>query len=717
MKKILSIVIILSVVLLSFTLPVHATEGTDLVYEIDFSNGSLGDWTAFATSASNLSISTLVYNGVQYGNQTYLKLANIAQKWQSPTLNIYSYIKSKGAGTYHVLINAAQVGNGVYPTQEYTKMMIRGTKVNSFIKYTGGNYLTSISSEHYLFANANLGYDGIEFTAITGSFKVLDTDLIDNNDVFNLCLDGLPIGTDSALYISSVRIVKFDEENITNGKFECGLDGWRSWSDLAYARPTHQGYTDYTGDRTLDVTEFENTSNLFYGRFIRTKTYGGIATNVDQILSFYGPGSYTISLSMRMERLPNTENQSLNFYFSSQNNYHKWLGSETVCESSVWHTINLTFTLSETDYNQLDPENQCVYFRIESPKGTASAYNGSYNNYTAYEIANDVTIYSIREVELSVPIPVEGSSISNFKIYNTDIDEDENFFEINGNNKGIEKSHTTLDDKYLLFNGIIEENEYTLPYGTSPYFDYFENGNDKVSYYISNPSVLTIDNNRNINIHNIGTTDFIIRIGRSNVELSYTIHIAKAVSNFRGYGQIYPGLCWAACGKMLGYHSIANSQGALSLSMNIKLIDIVIDLGYNAYEHPDEDTGQKNEQILVCGTEVAGYLYDAYNINFNYIGYSEIQSFTVESIVQKIDNDVPLVCEFRWNNNGRGHVAIAMGYYKNTDDSYSLLFFDPYLNSNCGGYRSRTYYFLTHQRGLQNHIDEHWTSTHYLAMQ
>lgn len=283
-KGYVAIILIFSLLftLLTAFITVEATAET--VYYHNFNTDGLGNenygyWHAFpANGGPELAVSLFETYPGEYLSETdtYLRVRNITKSWYSPCLNVYNIFKNNGAGTYFISIKVACKGEFSYGDKG-TSIVIRGASSadkNSFIKLqSNGTYYKTLGSEYYLYQNQAYSMDGIAWSEITGTVKILKTDITRANGTFNLCLSNLPVGIDEEMYVESVKIVKYDEEQITNGNFSSNLDGWCVWTDKAYSQPMHQGYTDYTGDASLQCKlDYENS--FLYGRYVRTTTYG-----------------------------------------------------------------------------------------------------------------------------------------------------------------------------------------------------------------------------------------------------------------------------------------------------------------------------------------------------------------------------------------------------------------------------------------------------------
>lgn len=721
-KKLISFALCMCVffTLLTSFIVVHAQVNT--VYEHNFNEDGLGDWTVFPAHSASVKVAKFeTYKDSYLDDNYYLRFSYVKQSWYSPCLNIYNIIKNSGAGTYHVSMKVAMRGICEYQDSLGTHLLIRGESsddVNSFIKdRNNGNYFATIGSEHGLWPNTVYGMDGVAWTDVTGTFKVQESDLIRDNGVFNLCLSNLPTDDKVILYVEKVKIIKYDNKQITNGDFTNNFDGWCVWTDRAFSTPIHQGSIKYEGDKSLTLG-YEQDKSFFYGSFVRTKTYGSVATSVDPILSFYGPGEYTLSMKIKMERLPNTLKNHLTFFFTKEmGKAHFTIGKQTILENTGWRTIILNFTLTEEAYKRLDPDNSRVHFRIQSPTEDIGEYNGSFES--RGKLDDKVTIYDIADVKLTAKT-VQGSVKDN-EIYiskdNGEKIEEETFTDSNNGERGYIFSLLNTDESsvYPINNSGYKVN-LKLPNGIHPTFE------------TSNRNAFIADSDGKIQINSPGTASLTINIGRYNYSKTFVISVAKTVDNFTGFAQLQSGNCWAACAKMCAYQYSAQNSVALT-SKNRSLASAISACNELYGKANSLWAGERIANYYLNSSESAYTKYDTYNtlntgMKVRYYNADEgitynPSTMSANELIDKINNNIPVVCSFRWPDSDSptgydGHVAVAMGYYYN-NSTLNILFFDPCKGGNYskGGFRYKSYNSLF-SSGLQSHSGEFWSDAYYL---
>lgn len=331
MKRIFTCITVVAVVfcaLFAFGLTAQAASNETLVYSNDFSSGSAG-WYQFGTNSGSLSV-----------ENEELRMSNHTQAWFSPAYDMYSLLKSYGAGTYWFQISVKYTGDATDTAGAY--MNIRGNGSNSFLSNYSGNYLTAISSRIYLQEDV--------WATFYGSVKILASDFTTagNSTTMVLCVDGIPYGSNVELFIDDVKIYRMDDTCITNSSFNSGLVGWRPWCN--------------TGDDAIGA-DMITSYDMFYGRYLRVEKYGSIACNVDQILSYYGPGTYTLSFRMWSAYLGDNSSGNFDVYFSrGTSEYHYRIGGVNLKDNTDLFTF--TVNITEEIYNNFRADLNEVFFRL-----------------------------------------------------------------------------------------------------------------------------------------------------------------------------------------------------------------------------------------------------------------------------------------------------------------------------------------------------------------
>ena len=470
--------------------PITAEAATaSILYENDFES-SIEGWTALGTSNSYLSRTT----EASYGSGSYsLKLAHHYDTWYSPQFNLYPLMKSMGPGTY--AFTADVMADGTYTQADFDAvyLMIRGNSQqdeNSFIKEDASdNYLKRISN--------CVRIQPSQWSTFTGSIKVLASDLTRDTGNFMFCVDGIPAGNIN-VYMDNVRIWRLSDEGITNGTFSDGVIGWRSW-------------TEYTTPMPLTID-----SSLF-AKYIRVAEYGSIACNVDQILSYYGPGRYTLSFSMRVDNASESATPFIFYLTSNFTQYHQWIHQQVITLNSGWQAISIT--IDATTFALLNPDEKEVHFRIQCPEQERPPYH---------------TEYSIDNVSLT-PAPVTALG---------DLPEGEQPMAVG-------------QQLQLPSPGIIPN--YTP---------------GRLDWYSSNPSIATVNASGVVSGHAPGTVTITAKARSGGATSSCTVAVKQLIDGFVDYGQEQLHQCWAACAKMLAAQYIRNTNGDNSRLHNSLANDI-----------------------------------------------------------------------------------------------------------------------------------------------
>ncbi len=603
MKKVIAkfiVVVILSTLFngLNFSLTTFASAGV-VVYEEDFEH-DMGNWEALNGVGVMSRTTEFAYSG-SYS----LKLSDHNITWMSPSINLYSIIKNHGAGTYHFSIRAMYEG-GYDDTYQDTYMMIRGKSSrdeNSFIECDieySGDYFKRISSPQNV--------DERRWKLITGSVKVLDSDIARTSGNFILCLDGLPDASNIDIYIDAVKIVKFDEEEITNGDFSAGVDGWRSWSE-----------TEVYGNHLSQ----ESISGETFGKYLRIETYGSIATNVDQILSYYGSGKYTLSFKIRVEQASD-ENEPFTFYLSSNfSNYHKWIGQKKISEDSSWITLSYTFEISEYEFmNQLRPDEKEVHFRIQAP-------------------AAGISEYCLKDVELC---PLANNNFSIAVDTGT-----------NPENGSVAKCNVV---------------------NASPL-----NAPSRVMWESSNESIATIDRNGYVYAKRRGTITITATSRSGNLVKTINYNVLMPNYEVPNFVQVQCGQedekqCWAACVKMITKYYLL-SEGTDTMYTTGTLEENLVSAGLETGKTANDAIDNKRETLFNYYTNNVPTGAVLLDIN------CDTECPTVDEIITALYNNVPF--EIQGNSTSGGHAVVAYGFYYDDNNNFMLKVYDPAKNNNTGG--------------------------------
>ena len=591
MKKKISLLLAIAVLFTAISALLAPLEtqaaSASVLYENSFESNMDG-WTALGTSNAYLSRTT----EASYGSGSHsLKLAHHYDTWYSPQLNLYPLMKAMGPGTYAFTIDV--MADGTYTKDDFDAvyLMIRGNSQedeNSFIQEDSShNYLKRISNCVYI--------ESSQWCTFTGSVKVLASDLTRDTGNFMFCVDGIPSGNIN-VYIDNVRIWRLSDEGITNGTFSDGMIGWRSWTE--YATPT---------PLTID-------SSLF-AKYIRIAEYGSIACNVDQILSYYGPGRYTLSFSMRVDNASESETPFIFYLTSNFTQYHQWIHQQVITPNSGWKTISITLTIDTTIFALLNPDEKEVHFRIQCPEQERPPYH---------------TEYSIDNVSLT-PVPVTAL----------------------GNLPEGEQPMAVGQQLQLPSPGIIPN--YTP---------------GRLDWYSSNPSIATVDASGLVSGHAPGVVTITARARSGGATASCTVAVKQVIGGFVGYGQERPHYCWLACAKSLA-HTYALQHSDVTFN------NTSLQAAYDATKLPELDGSYTETGDRYDLRRAINYFLSRTNYEYDCLEMVCINStdnlppLTQNQVTNLIDQGKPIIVS-RWNVSNpqawtEGHSFIIYGYtYKNS---------------------------------------------------
>lgn len=608
MKKKVSLFLAIAVFCMALSTllaPVKAQAAqASVLYENNFESNMNG-WTTLGVPASYLSRTT----EASYGSGSYsLKLSQHYDTWYSPQLNLYSLMKAMGPGTYAFSADVMATGSYTQVGPDFAFLMIRGNSSadkNSFIQQDKGsnNYFKRISD--------GVSMKPSQWHSFTGSVKVLASDLTRDTGNFMFCVDGVPSGG-TTLYIDNVRIWRLSDEGITNGNFSSGTIGWRTWL----------GDSGTPSSLTVD-------SSLF-ASYIRVSQYSSIACNVDQILSHYGAGIYTIAFDLRIDSISGDQDPNvLSLYFTSNfSEYHRHLLPITVSSSNGWVRRQFDVYLTAEEFALLNPDEKEVHFRIECPA-------------KPYRIE-----YSIRNVSLT-PYSVSSAALPG------------------GEQVLAVGQHLQLPSPV------------TMPDGAP----------GRVDWYSSNPSIATVDASGVVSGHSAGTVTITAKARSGGATASCTVAVKQVIGGFVGYGQERPHYCWLACAKSLA-HTYARQHSDVTFN------NTSLQAAYDATKLPELDGSYTETGDRYDLRRAINYFLSRTNYEYDCLKMVCINStdnlppLTQNQVTNLIDQGKPIIVS-RWNVSNpqawtEGHSFIIYGYtYKN-----SVLFlelYDPLRNNRLGG--------------------------------
>ncbi len=354
MKKFISCILMVAIFLSLFTMVTFAeSDPPNLVADYRFNVDTQG-WYVFNGTS-----------GLTH-QDGYISASNEGKSWVSPAVDIYDIIKEAGTGTYTV---NARIYIAFDPGHEVNaRMMLRTNKEYSFSTNHSGNYYGDIGTLTYC--------EPFTWINMSGSFKVLASDIQNSSGDFILCFDSLFALETYNVYVDDVKICKLSEDDITNGDFSYDEIGWRNWGGK--------------GNFTVEGEYHEILGPIFTAYYLKASPYGSIVTNVDQIIAKYGCTKYKLSFQIKVEEdyLENLE--KIGFLFArNKGDYNYWLGmaDATTLEDSNWVTFEKTVDMAtivedgQTLYDVLAPYQNQVFLRYHYFDAEGVSYDEEHSYY------------------------------------------------------------------------------------------------------------------------------------------------------------------------------------------------------------------------------------------------------------------------------------------------------------------------------------------------
>ena len=353
MKKVISCFLVVAIFLSLFTMVTFAeSDPPNIVADYHFTTSTQG-W--------------YVFNGSSLIHQEgYIGASNNGKSWVSPAKDIYDVIKEEGAGTY--VINA-RIFIAFDPGHEVNaRMMLRTDKEYSFSTNHNGNYYGDIGTLTYCEPHT--------WTNISGSVKILESDIQGASGDFILCFDSLFDLETYNVYVDDVTVCKLYEDDITNGDFSYHEVGWRNWG----------GKGNFTVEYGFDGI----LGSIFKAYYLKASPYGSIVTNVDQIIAKYGCTKYKLKFKIKVEEdyLENLE--KIGFLFArNKGDYNYWIGmaDATTLEDGNWVTFEKTVDMAtiiqdgQTLYDVLAPYQNQVFLRYHYFDADGVSYDEEHSYY------------------------------------------------------------------------------------------------------------------------------------------------------------------------------------------------------------------------------------------------------------------------------------------------------------------------------------------------
>lgn len=385
MKKIISCLLIIAIFLSLFTMVTFAGSlSPNVVANYHFTTSTHG-WSVFGTTSS------IIYQNGYVGTNTYGK------SWISPAKNIYDVIKTEGAGTY--VINARIYIDYDSVDKVQARMMMRGDRAYSFFPDHYGENRGGIGVLTY--------FEPRTWTNISGSIKVLESDIDYDTGEFTLCFDCFDDSAPYNVYIDNVTICKLYEDDVTNGDFSWNEIGWRNWGG--------------DGNFTIEYRYESQFMNYFFqAYYLKASTYGSIVTNVDQIIAKYGCTKYKLSFKIKVEEDYLENLDKIRFFLARDNgDYNYWIGAAnaTALEDGKWLTVEKTIDMAtmitneQTLYDKLAPYRDEVFLRFDYVDAAGSTYDEEHSYYitdVSFTVAPEVTRVILEQTWKNVEIGWSG---------------------------------------------------------------------------------------------------------------------------------------------------------------------------------------------------------------------------------------------------------------------------------------------------------------------
>lgn len=354
MKKFISYILMVAIFLSLFTMVTFAEiDPPNLVADYRFSADAQG-WYVFNGTS-----------GLTH-QDGYISANNEGKSWVSPAVDIYNIIKEAGTGTYTV---NARIYIAFDPGHEVNaRMMLRTDKAYSFSINHSGNYYGAIGTLTYC--------EPCTWTNMSGSFKVLESDIQNSSGDFILCFDSLFDLEEYNVFVDDVKICKLSEDDITNGDFSYDTVGWRNWGGK--------------GNFTVEYGYDGILGSIFKAHYLKASTYGSIVTNVDQIIAKYGCTKYKLSFKIKVEEDYLDNLDKIRFFLARNNgDYNYWVGmtDATTLEDSNWVTFEKIIDMAtmveeeQTLYDVLAPYQNQVFLRYDYVDAEGVSYDEEHSYY------------------------------------------------------------------------------------------------------------------------------------------------------------------------------------------------------------------------------------------------------------------------------------------------------------------------------------------------
>ncbi len=197
MRSAITLFIAFIVFTAQFSTQVFADSSSEatIVYYQGF-EGDFSDW--YPAYGGNITHST----DIKYNGSRALLYSGRTASWHSPAVNIYNLLKTGGAGYYNISM-VIRVDN-LDELDHQTRIIIRGTRENSFISNQGNN-------NYYYSVTPPVDLTDSAWCYLSGNLRVLNSDIQNDNGTFNLMIDVLKNVDNQNIYIDNVIIRKIND--------------------------------------------------------------------------------------------------------------------------------------------------------------------------------------------------------------------------------------------------------------------------------------------------------------------------------------------------------------------------------------------------------------------------------------------------------------------------------------------------------------------------
>lgn len=351
---------------------------------------------------------------------------------------------------------------------------------------------------------------------------------------------------------------------------------------------------------------------------MRVEQYGSNACNVDQILSYYGPGTYTLSFRLWDGFLDDNNDGNFDVYFSrGTSDYHYRIGRVNLNGNTDVFTF--TVNITEDIYNNFRADLNEVFFRLQ--------YLGDTETQILYFL-DDVSLTPTALQSFSFALYSDGQTITHL-------------------NRG--------ETNYGILN-IVSKNP-----ANAPAF---------CTYSSSNPAIVSVDSRGRVTAHNGGIATITAISHNGNKQASIRIAVNNSITSFQRYSQEQSGWCWLACAKMLANHYAQVNQVAFNNASLLTAFSVI---------KPNANVEEYEERTGTYFNRIDAVNYFLYRNDLTLMQYNSYM--TQEKFVEHIDNNRLIILNMTNYKYGVeqaiGHSCVIYGYYYDEDFLLHILYYNP----------------------------------------